>query len=99
LPDSDEVNVETCQFDNEDDGESPEESEVIEEFIMENDSNEHVISAMRALTTLEKLPGDKVQPHLCPNYEALAFSVLFPYGKGCCAIILELRNVMPPRFL
>ena len=86
LPDSDQVDVKTCQFD-EDDSEMNDECEVSEEFIMQNDSNQPVISAMRALTTLEKLPGDKVQPHLYPNYEALAFPVLFPYGKGCCAII------------
>ena len=86
LPNSDEIDVNTCQFD-EDECELPEECQVTEEFIMQNDSNEPVISAMRALTTLEKLPGDKVQPHLCPNYEALAFPVLFPYGKGCCAVI------------
>jgi hypothetical protein len=45
LQDSDEVDVQTFQFD-EDDSELPEECAVTEEFIMQNDSNAPVISAM-----------------------------------------------------
>lgn len=87
------VEVEHHLFDddNEVHGDPSEDCEITEEFIHQNICNEPVINTMRAIA-LEKPPGDKVQPHCLPEYEALAFPVLFPYGKGY-STCLDMKSV------
>jgi hypothetical protein len=93
LQGSNSVEVENHQFEDDDElhGDQSEDCAVTEEFIHQNICNEPVINTMRAIA-LEKPPGDTVQPHCMPEYEALAFPVLFPYGKGY-STCLDMKSV------